>query len=291
MRLGAQLSTAGGLHKAYERGAEVDCDTIMIFTKSNRQWKAKPLDDKAIEAFREAGAEYDNIFPVAVHASYLINIGSSNDELWEKSYQALKVEVERAEALGISTITFHPGAFVDADEETGLSNISRGINRLLEETPGFKTTICLEIMAGTGTTLGYRFEHHAYLLNQVKSSVNRERMGVCFDTCHVFSAGYDIRSPEAYEQTLAHFDEVVGLEWIKCFHFNDSKHTFGERKDRHEHIGRGSIGLEGFANFVNDPRWADHPAHLETPKKEEDEDGNETEMDPVNLAALRELIR
>ncbi|GMQ78913.1 MAG: deoxyribonuclease IV [Anaerolineae bacterium] len=290
MRLGAQISTAGGLHKAFERGAEVGCDSIMIFTKSNRQWKAKPLDEKAIDSFHNAASEFDKIYPVAVHASYLINIGSSDEALWEKSYQALKVEVERAEALSISTVTFHPGAFIKADEETGLSNIARGLNRLLEETKGFNTLICLETMSGTGTTLGFRFEHLANLIEQVQGTSQPERIGVCFDTCHVFSAGYDIRTPEEYEKTLAQFDKVVGLERIKCFHFNDSKHDFGERKDRHEHIGRGAIGLEGFRHFVNDPRWADHPAHLETPKVEEDEEGNEIQMDVVNLATLRDLI-
>ena len=291
MRLGAQISAAGGLHKAYERGAEAGCDTIMVFTKSNRQWKAKPLDDAAIDSFREAGGEYDQIFPVAVHASYLINVGSSDEALWEKSYQALKVEVERAEALGMSTLTFHPGAYIKADEETGLSNVARALQRLLKETIGFKTSVCLETMSGTGTTLGFRFEHLAYLLEQVQGSPESERMGVCFDTCHVFSSGYDIRTAEEYDKTLAKFDEVIGLDRIKCFHFNDSKHEFGERKDRHEHIGRGAIGLGGFANFVNDPRWSDHPAHLETPKIEEDEEGNEIEMDSVNLTALRGLIK
>lgn len=290
MRLGAQMSVAGGLHKAYERGEEAGCDSILIFTKSNRQWKAKPLSDEDINKFKEATAEYDDIYPVAVHASYLINIGSSKEDLWEKSYQALKVEVERCEALEIPTLTFHPGAHVGEGEETGLANIARGLQRLLQETEGFKTIVCLETMAGTGTTLGYKFEHLAYLLEEGQKKGEDGRLGVCFDTCHVLAAGYDIRTPEDYEATMAEFDEIVGLDQIKCFHFNDSKYELGERKDRHEHIGDGYVGAQGFANFVNDPRWADHPAHLETPKTEEDEDGNEVEMDPVNLARLRDMI-
>jgi deoxyribonuclease-4 len=244
-----------------------------------------------ISTFREADEEHDGIYPVAVHASYLINIGSSDEELWEKSYQALKVEVERAEALSIATITFHPGAHVGAGEEVGLENIARGLRRLLAETDGFETVVCLETMAGTGTTLGHRFEHLAHLLEEGQAGSQAGRLGVCLDTCHVFAAGYDIRSPEAYEETMAEFDEVVGLDQIRCFHFNDSKYDLGERKDRHDHIGRGYIGEEGFANFVNDPRWADHPAHLETPKTEEDDDGEEIEMDPVNLETLRSLIK
>lgn len=290
MRLGAQMSAAGGLYKAYQRGQEAGCDTIMIFTKSNRQWKAKPLSEKDIEKFKEAAAEYDDIYPVAVHASYLINIGSSDDDLWEKSYQALKVEVERCESLEIPTLTFHPGAHVGEGEETGLANIARGLQRLLDETEGFQTIVCLETMAGTGTTLGYKFEHLAYLLEEGQKKGGDGRLGVCFDTCHVLAAGYDIRTPETYEATLAEFDDIVGLDHIKCFHFNDSKYDLGERKDRHTHIGDGYVGSQGFANFVNDSRWADHPAHLETPKTEEDEDGTEIEMDPVNLERLRDLI-
>jgi deoxyribonuclease-4 len=290
MRLGAQVSTAGGLFKAYQRGDEIGCDSIMVFTKSNRQWKAKPLEEKDIAKFKQATADFAHIQPVAIHASYLINIGSSDEALWEKSYQALKVEVERAEALEIHLLTFHPGAFIKADEATGLANIARALSRLMEETAGFKSIVCLETMAGTGTTLGFRFEHLAYLLKNGQRA-GGDRLGVCFDTCHVFTAGYDIRSPEAYEATISEFDRLVGIEHIRCFHLNDSKHELGARKDRHDHIGRGFIGLGGFANFVNDQRWIDHPAHLETPKKEDDDDGNEIEMDPVNLQTLRSLLK
>jgi deoxyribonuclease-4 len=291
MRLGAQMSTASGHYKAYERGEEATCDAILIFTKSNRQWQSKPLSEEDIAAFKEATGRYSKIHPVAVHASYLINIGSSDPALWEKSYQALKDELERAEALGAHSLTFHPGASMDATEEAGLANVARALRRLLDETPGFQTIVCLENTAGTGTTLGYRFEQLAYLLQEGGRGHDPRRLGVCFDTCHAFAAGYDIRTPETYEATMAEFDRVVGLDRIHCFHFNDSKHTLGERKDRHEHVGRGSIGLEGFANFVNDPRWADHPALLETPKTEDGEDGIEVQMDPVNLQALRALIR
>jgi len=286
MRLGAHISAAGGLHKAFPRGQEVGCDSMLVFTKSNRQWQAKPLTAEDVAAYQEAAAEYSQIYPVAAHASYLINLGSAHPALWEKSYQALKIELERAEALAIPLLTFHPGAYVDGDEQTGLDNIARALKRLLEETAGFQTTLCLETMAGQGTTLGHRFEHLAYLLAQADSP---DRFGVCFDTCHVFSAGYDIRTPETYAATMAEFDRVVGLDQIKFFHFNDSKHGLGQHKDRHEHIGRGEIGLSGFANFVNDRRWTGYPAHLETPKTEEDEAGQEVEMDPVNLAALRAL--
>lgn len=288
MRLGAHISAAGGVFKAFERANDAGCETMLVFTKSNRQWKAKPLIGEDIENYKKEAQTYADVTPTAVHASYLINIGSPDEEIWQKSYQALKIEVERCGALDIPLITFHPGSFMKSDEETGLANVSRGVLRLLEETAESapNTVICLETMAGQGTNLGHRFEQLAYLLAQVDGN---ERLGICFDTCHVFAAGYDIRTPEAYAATMEEFDHVVGLEHIKVFHFNDSKGELGERKDRHAHIGQGAIGLDGFANFVNDPRWAEHAAHLETPKTEEDEEGNEVEMDPVNLKALREL--
>ena len=287
MRLGAQMSVAGGLHNAFRRGDEAGCDSIMIFTKSNRRWQATPLTDDDINRYREACAQYRHVHPVAVHASYLINVASADPELWEKSYQALRVEAERAEAIAAHSLTFHPGAYVDGDEESGLANIARALRRLLRETEGDQVRICLETMAGQGTVLGHRFEHLAYLLDEAG---RHERLGVCFDTCHVFAAGYDIRTPGAYAATMDEFDRVVGVPTIHCFHFNDSQYDLGERKDRHAHIGEGAIGLEGFANFVNDPRWSDHPAHLETPKTEEDDEDNEIEMDPVNLKALRDLL-
>ncbi len=289
MRIGAHISTAGGVFKAFERADEIGCETMLVFTKRNPQWKAKPLTEKDITKYQETSAEYSHITPVAVHASYLINIASPKPDLWEKSYQALKVEVERAGALSIPLITFHPGSFVKSDAESGLSAIATGLERLLADTAETApdTTICLETMAGQGTNLGYMFEQLATLLERVGPD---PRLGICFDTCHVFAAGYDIRTPEAYEATMQEFDDVVGLDKIKFFHFNDSKFDIGSRKDRHAHIGEGFIGADGFGNFMNDPRWQDHAAHIETPKIEKDDDGNETEMDPINLARLRDLI-
>jgi deoxyribonuclease-4 len=287
MRLGAQMSVAGGLHHAFERGAEAGCDAIMIFTKSNRQWRAKPLTNDDVKAYREAAEIHKDIYPITVHASYLINVASSKPDLWKRSYEALKVEVERAEAIGAEMLVFHPGAYVDADEERGLANIARALRRLLKETANCDVVICLETMAGQGTTLGHRFEHLARLRDQMGGD---SRLGVCLDTCHVFAAGYDIRTPETYEETMRRFDDIVGLENLRCFHFNDSRFELGAGKDRHAHIGEGEIGVQGFANFVNDARWKDHAAYLETPKIEEDDEGGEIEMDVVNLKVLRDLL-
>ena len=288
MRLGTHISTAGGAYRSFQRARDAGCDSFLIFTKSNRQWAAKALTDDDISRYRAAVTEYADLYPTSVHASYLINIASPDPALWERSYAALREEVERAAALGIELVTFHPGSYMISDEEAGLDAIARALGRLLEETAETapNSIICLETMAGQGTNLGGRFEHLAAIIARAGGS---ERLGVCFDTCHVFAAGYDIRTPEAYAATMAEFDRVVGLERIRCFHFNDSKHGLGEGKDRHEHIGRGQIGLAGFANFVNDPRWADHGAHLETPPTEDAEDGTVTDMNQVNLAALRQL--
>ncbi|MGH2536395.1 MAG: deoxyribonuclease IV [Candidatus Promineifilaceae bacterium] len=285
MRFGAQMSTAGGLSYAFERGREAGCEALLIFTKSNRQWAAKPLSDEDVAAFKAAAAAHAGIHPVAVHASYLINVGSSDPDLWRRSYDSLKEELLRATALGAKTLTFHPGAAMQAGERAGLENVGRALRRLLAETPDDGATVCLETMAGTGTTLGHRFEQFAYLLEMATPPAGG-RLGVCFDTCHVHSAGYDLVTAEGYAATLAEFERLIGLEHIRCFHFNDSKHKAGERKDRHEHIGRGQLGLEAFGHFVRDPRWVEHAAFLETPKEETAEDGTVTEMDPVNLAAL-----
>lgn len=289
MRLGAHMSASGGVHEAFKRANDVGCESMLVFTKSNRQWKAKPISDEDVANYQQAAAQYSQIYPVAVHASYLINIASSDELLWEKSYQGLKDEVERAGRYQIPYITFHPGSYLKSTAEIGLANITRALERLVIETAvtAPDVTVCLETMAGQGSNLGYKFEQLAAVLAGTGWS---DRLGVCFDTCHVFAAGYDIRTPEAYAQTMAEFDQIIGLNWIKCFHFNDSQHELGSRKDRHAHIGEGHIGLIGFANFVNDPRWAEHGAHLETPKTETDADGREQDMDAENLARLRQLI-
>lgn len=289
MRLGAHISTAGGAYRAFARAREATCDSFLIFTKSNRQWAAKPFTDDDIAFYKDAVAEHADLHPVSVHAAYLINVASPDAALWEKSYLALREEVERAGALGVDFITFHPGSYMTSSEQEGLDAVTRAMRRLLDETADTapNTVVCLETMAGQGTNLGGRFEHLAYVLANAGPS---NRLGVCFDTCHVFAAGYDIRTPEAYAATMMEFDRVVGLDRIRCFHFNDSKHGLGEGKDRHDHMGRGQIGLSGFANFVNDPRWADFAAHLETPPTEDGEDGTTIDMNQVNLAALRGLL-
>jgi deoxyribonuclease-4 len=284
MRLGSHESIAGGLVNAFERGHTATCDAIQIFTKSNRQWKAKLLSDEEISAWRErmaAEEQAGGIYPVVAHASYLINIASPDETTWQKSYDALKIEVERCEALGVPHLVLHPGSHMKAGEEAGLANIVRALSQLHAETPGFETMVCLEGMAGQGTNLGYTFEHLAWMLDHTDEG---ERLGVCLDSCHLYAAGHDVRTPHGYAETMDAFDRVVGLERLKAMHLNDSTHELGSRRDRHTHIGDGTIGLEGFRNFVNDPRLADLPGLLETDKSKD------LHEDIENLARLRSLI-
>ena len=289
MKLGAQVSVSGGLYKAFKNAEDVGAETLMFYTRSNRQWKAKPISEADQNRFKEVAESYaGQIDSTVVHANYLMNLASPEPEKWDKSYAALVDEITRTGQLGVTNMVMHPGSHMKSGEDVGVAKIAEGVKRALEETadtsPG--VIVCLETMAGQGTNLGYKFEHLAGVLEKV----NDPRLGVCFDTCHVFTAGYDLRTPEAYEQTMQEFDRVIGLDHIKCFHFNDTKHDLGSRKDRHQHIGQGFLGTQAFANFVNDSRWANHPAHIETPKSDEDEEGNTIDMDPVNLATLRSLV-
>jgi deoxyribonuclease-4 len=286
--LGAVVSTAGGLHKVFQRADEIGCDSFMLFTKNNRQWKANPITDKDLELWQEQRKAFSHLYPIAAHASYLINIASPKQELWEKSFQALKIELERTILLDIPTLTFHPGSHVGSGMKAGMQRIADALGRLLDDVSCDTTTICLETMAGQGTNVGHRFEQLAWILENTR---NGEKLGICFDPCHVFTAGYDIRSPEAYAATMDEFDAVIGLDRLSCFHLNDSKYDLGSNKDRHAHIGQGFIGAEGLGNLVNDRRFIDHPAHLETPKEDKDDPDNDDDMDMVNLATLRSLIR
>ena len=284
MRLGAHESIAGGLVNAFERGHDATCDAIQIFTKSSRQWRARSLSEAEIAAWRErmdAEATSGGIFPVVVHSSYLINVGSPKATTWQKSYDALKVELERCEALGVRHLVLHPGSHLKAGEEVGLANVARALSQLHAATPGFQAMVCLEGMAGQGTNLGYTFEQLAWLLEHTDQG---ERLGICLDSCHLYAAGYDVRTAEGYAETMDAFDRVIGLERLQVVHLNDSVHELGSRRDRHTHIGEGTIGLEGFRNFVNDPRLADLPGLLETDKSDD------LHEDIENLERLRGLI-
>lgn len=280
MPFGAHMSIAGGLAKSFARGLQVGCEAMQIFTKSDRQWAAKPLLAEEIAAFRAEQAR-SGIGPVVVHDSYLINLAAPADELWEKSIAAFAHELERCDALGIPFLVTHPGAHTGSGEEAGLEREAVALNRVFEQGVGGDTVVLLETTAGQGSCLGNRFEHLARLFELVP---HHERLGVCVDSCHIFAAGYDIRTADTYAATFAEFDRVVGLDKVRCFHLNDSQKDLGSRVDRHSHIGQGCIGLEAFRLLVNDARFRGIPMIIETPK------GDEMAEDVENLMLLRSLV-
>ncbi|HET6573805.1 MAG TPA: deoxyribonuclease IV [Fimbriiglobus sp.] len=276
---GAHVSIAGGLHKAAETAAALDCGTMQIFSKNASQWAGKPLTDDEVAAFKAAVRKARLKYPTA-HDSYLINLAAPGDELFEKSIAAFVDELNRAERLGLSYLVTHPGAHVGSGEDAGLRRVTEGLDRALKRTAGYKVKVLLENTAGMGTTLGHRFEHLARL---IADSRDPGRLAVCFDTCHAFAAGYDLSTDAGYDATFAEFARTVGLRRLKLFHVNDSVKPLGSRVDRHAGIGLGQIGDRAFRRLATDPRFARLPMVLETPK--EDADGNP--MDPLNLARLR----
>ncbi len=282
-RLGSHLSVAGGLENAFHEAVRLGCDCVQLFVKNQRQWRAKPLTPEQVERFRMA-AEQTAIRPAVAHGSYLLNLASPCEAARRQSVEALTDEFDRCAALGIPYLVVHPGASLNADLPIALANVARSLNELYDERGGATTMVLLETTAGQGSSVGHRFEHLWEILEGV---IQRERVGVCLDTCHLFAAGYDFRTPESYRDMIAQLDRAIGLALVKCIHLNDSKRELGSRIDRHEHIGKGKIGKEGFRHFVNDPRFRDVPMILETPKGK---DGRGTDLDKVNLKRSRALI-
>jgi deoxyribonuclease-4 len=281
MILGAHMSIAGGYYKAVIAANNAGCDCVQVFTKNNNQWRAKPITDDDATRFVEAMKEHSIADPLS-HASYLINLASPKEELRTKSIDAMIVELERAHQLEIPHVVFHPGSFTTSSEPEGLDAIVDSLNTILQRTDKLVSIPLLENTAGQGSNLGWKFEHLAYIIDSVSES---ERLGVCIDTCHTFAAGHPLGSTQEYASTLQAMDETFGIEKIKAFHLNDSKKEFGSRKDRHEHIGEGEMGIEPFVNLINDSRFEDTPMYLETEKGERDG----VNMDVMNLTTLRNL--
>jgi deoxyribonuclease-4 len=283
------MSIAGGLPRAVDRAQASRCEALQIFTKSAGQWRARPLPSDEIARFRKR-VEDTGIHPVVAHNSYLINLAAAAPALRAQSVAALGEELDRAESLGLDGLVMHPGSYTSGSEEEGLRLIGEGIAGLLAARPGGNTMVLLEHTAGQGTNLGHRFEHLAAILERVGGS---PRVGVCLDTCHLLTAGYDIGSPAGYDATFREFDRIVGLDRLRVFHLNDSKKPCGSRVDRHEHIGKGCLGLEPFRRLLNDPRFSRLPMLLETPKLETPASRRRSDVDPWdarNLRALRTLI-
>jgi len=274
MLLGAHEGIAGGVSKAFARAEADGADCLQIFTRNARGWAAKPLEDSEVTAFRSEARRTGK--PVAAHSSYLINCASPDHEIRSKSWQALADELGRCERLGIPALIFHPGSH-DGEAE-GIRLVGEAMTRALSEVPG-KARLLVETTAGQGTSLGWRFEQLAEIRDAVPAKARR-RVGVCVDTCHVFSAGYDLATDQGYARTFEELDEVVGLEHVRAFHLNDSKKPKGCRVDRHEHIGEGTLGLRPFRHLVNDPRFAEVPGFVETESRWKE-----------NIEALRRLVR
>lgn len=277
--LGAHMSTVGGVHTAFARGASIGCTTMQVFVKNNNQWYGKPLTPEDVTLYK-SGQELTSIAPVVAHAAYLINLCATNPSTLKNSRRAFENELTRCEALGITALIFHPGAHVGAGEEEGIKRIAESLNMVHAKTLGFRVLSALECTAGQGTTLGYRFEQLREIIDRVDE---HGRMGVCLDTCHLFAAGYDISTEKGWHDTMEDFDRIVGLERLVAVHTNDSKRECGSRVDRHEHIGKGMIGLTGFRMLMNDPRLAAVPKILETEKSED------MHEDVENMRVLKSL--
>jgi deoxyribonuclease IV len=288
-RLGAHMSIAGGLPRAVDRAKASRCEALQIFTKSAGQWRARPLPPEEIALFRKR-VEETGIHPVVAHNSYLINLAAAEPSLRAQSIASLGDELDRAESLGLDGLVMHPGSYTSGSEEGGLRLIGDAIAALLAERPRAKAMVLLEHTAGQGTNLGHRFEHLAAIIERAGGS---RRIGVCLDTCHLLTAGYDLCTQAGYESTFFELDRIVGLDRLKVFHLNDSKNPCGSRVDRHEHIGKGCLGLEPFRRLLNDPRFAGLPMLLETPKLETPASKRRSDVDPWdarNLRALRKLL-
>jgi deoxyribonuclease-4 len=289
-RLGAHLSIGGGLPRAVDRAVASRCEALQSFTKSAGQWRARVIPDDEIVLFRRRVAD-TGVDPVIAHNSYLINIAAAAPALREQSLAALLEEYDRADTLGLQGLVMHPGSFTTGTEAEGLRLIASGLRALLRTRRRATPLILLEHTAGQGTNLGHRFEHLAEIIEGLDGS---PRVGVCLDTCHLLTAGYDICSEEGYVQTFREFDRLVGLDRVKAFHLNDSKRPCGSRVDRHEHIGKGCLGLEPFRRILTDPRFTGLPMLLETPKLDTPESRRRSDVDPWdarNLRTLRRLMR
>jgi len=277
--VGAHMSIAGGIHRAFEHGLKAGCRTIQIFLKNSNQWRARPLTPEDRNRYVDAQAG-SGIAPVLAHGSYLINLAAAADPVREKSLAALIEELERANFLGVTALILHPGAHTGTGESAGIAAIAAALDRALAHVPP-PVSVLLENTAGMGSSIGHRFEQLAAILERVRDP---GRVGFCLDTCHLFAAGYDITSEAGYHAVMEEFQRLIGLRKIRAFHLNDSLRPFDSRVDRHAHIGQGFIGLQAFRCLMNDRRFSSVPKILETPKDKD------LAQDIMNLRTLRQLV-
>jgi deoxyribonuclease-4 len=280
--VGAHFSTAKGLHEAVYTAASYGCSALQLFTKNAMTWKERSLTEDEIARFEDARKK-TGITHIAAHAAYLINLASPDRKKHAMSTRALKQELVRAGMLNIPYCIFHPGAHMDDGEDAGIQRIADTINLIFDQIPENQTRLLLETTSGQGSSIGHTFEQLARIIDKVAI---QDRIGVCLDTCHIFAAGYDIRTEASYYQTIEKFASVLGLNMLHVIHFNDAKKDLDARVDRHEHIGKGFIGLSAFEYFINDPRFYHIPKILETPKGKGKED-----WDQRNLDTLKNLFQ
>jgi deoxyribonuclease IV len=280
--LGAHQSIAGGYYKSVERARATGCDCVQVFTKNNNQWRAKPITNDEAALFRATLKKLKIKHPLS-HASYLINLASPDPELWAKSIDAYVIELLRAEQLGIPWVVVHPGAYTTSSLEAGLKRVAAALDEVTGQTRGCAAGVLLETTSGQGSCLGCKFEHLAEIMDSVGDP---ERVALCVDTCHIFSAGYALGPEAEYQATMRQLDKIVGLKLVKAIHLNDSKAKFGSGVDRHAHIGRGEMGLEPFRLLLNDRRFRRVPMYIETNKGVE----NGRDLDEINLEVLRRLV-
>jgi len=279
--LSAHFSIAKGLHNAIYAAKALDCTALQLFTKNSQTWKERSLSQEDITLFEKAREE-TGIKGIAAHTSYLINLASHEKQKHAMSYAALKQELIRCSRLNIPYIVLHPGAHMGKGENHGVRVIAESIKQIFAEIPKTNVRLLLETTAGQGTGIGHTFEQLAAIMDKIE---DRDRVGICLDTCHIFAAGYDIRTEKSYKKTMDTFDSVIGLEYLYLIHLNDSKKDLGSRVDRHEHIGKGVIGINAFDCIMNDKRLKNVPKIIETPKGKKGECG-----DKVNLSRLRALL-
>jgi len=277
--LGAHMSIRGGVSMAVERARSIHCTAMQIFVKNNMQWFARPLSRAEIRAFLDH-VQRGELLSVFGHANYLINLAATNPQFHANSIRALSEELVRADQLELPFLVLHPGAHLGAGEEAGLEKIVGSIDEVFRKIPKAKTKIALEITAGQGSCIGYRFEHLAHIIQNAREP---ERLRVCLDTAHLFAAGYDISNERSIGRTFRDFDRIIGRDRLIAIHVNDSKTGRGSRVDRHEHIGKGRIGLDAFRFIMRSPRFRKIPKVLETPK------GKDLAEDVMNLKTLRQL--
>ncbi|MFC1557861.1 deoxyribonuclease IV [candidate division KSB1 bacterium] len=277
--LGAHMSIAGGIDKAILRGEKIGCRTIQIFTKSPNQWKAKSLSKEEIQTFKNLYKK-SSINHICAHTSYLINLASPEKDMYLKSVQSIQMEISRCVLLNIPFLVLHPGSTKGKDVTFGIRRVSDALNKVYSKKTENNVMICIETTAGQGDNIGYRFEHIKEIIERTEPQI-----GVCLDTSHIFAAGYDIRDKKTYTQTLNEFDKIIGMDKLKVIHLNDSKKELGSRKDRHEHVGKGHIGLQAFRLLMNDKRLKNIPKILETPK------GPDMKEDIQNMKILLKLCK